>query len=121
MESFNGNLQDELLNVEVFDTLWEAKVLAERWRREYHQRRPHSALAYRPPAAEVRFLRSQAQSYIPWSKLQTIPNLTHQSSKSDSYTIFYPSGHVRLNRLSFGTGAKEELSTWDQPRCTGPR
>ena len=44
MESFNGKLRDELLNVEVFDTLWEAKVLAERWRREYNQRRPHSAL-----------------------------------------------------------------------------
>ena len=28
MESFNGKLRDELLNVEVFDTLWEAKVLA---------------------------------------------------------------------------------------------
>ena len=48
VESFNGKLRDELLNVEVFDTLWEAKVLAERWRREYNQRRPHSALAYRP-------------------------------------------------------------------------
>ena len=34
MESFNGKLRDELLNVEVFDTLWEAKVLAERWRRQ---------------------------------------------------------------------------------------
>ena len=30
VESFNGKLRDELLNVEVFDTLWEAKVLAER-------------------------------------------------------------------------------------------
>ena len=28
VESFNGKLRDELLNVEVFDTLWEAKVLA---------------------------------------------------------------------------------------------
>ena len=35
VESFNGKLRDELLNVEIFDTLWEAKVLAERWRREY--------------------------------------------------------------------------------------
>ena len=26
MESFNGKLRDELLNVEIFDTLWEAKV-----------------------------------------------------------------------------------------------
>ena len=49
VESFNGKLRDELLNVEIFDTLWEAKVLVERWRREYNQRRPHSALAYRPP------------------------------------------------------------------------
>ena len=29
--------------MEIFDTLWEAKVLAERWRREYNQRWPHSA------------------------------------------------------------------------------
>ena len=29
VESFNGKLRDELLNVEVFDTLWEAKILAE--------------------------------------------------------------------------------------------
>ena len=29
VESFNGKLRNELLNVEVFDTLWEAKVLAE--------------------------------------------------------------------------------------------
>ena len=64
VESFNGKLRDELLNVEVFDTLWEAKVLAERWRREYNQRRPHSALAYRPPAPEARLPRSQAQSSI---------------------------------------------------------
>ena len=43
--------------VEIFDTLWEAKVLAERWRREYNQRRPHSALAYRPPAPEAQLPR----------------------------------------------------------------
>ncbi len=76
VESFNGKLRDELLNVEVFDTLWEAKVLAERWRREYNQRRPHSALAYRPPAPEARLPRSQAQSSIPWSGLQMVPGLT---------------------------------------------
>ena len=76
VESFNGKLRDELLNVEVFDTLWEAKVLAERWRREYNQRRPHSALAYRPPAPEARFPRSQAQSSIPRSGLQMVPGLT---------------------------------------------
>ena len=76
VESFNGKLRDELLNVEIFDTLWEAKVLVERWRREYNQRRPHSALAYRPPAPEAKPLRSQALDSIPWGGLQMVPGLT---------------------------------------------
>ncbi len=53
IESFNGKLRDELLNGEVFDTLWEAKVLIERWRNEYNRFRPHSSLGYRPPAPEA--------------------------------------------------------------------
>lgn len=31
-ESFNGKLRDELLNLEVFTSVWEAKVLVEQWR-----------------------------------------------------------------------------------------
>ncbi len=52
-ESFNGTLRYELLDVELFDTLLEAKVLVERWRREYNTIRPHSSLGYRPPAPEA--------------------------------------------------------------------
>jgi len=55
-ESFNGKLRDELLRGEIFDTLLEAKVLAERWRRHYNTARPHSALGYRPPAPEATVL-----------------------------------------------------------------
>ena len=53
VESFNGKLRDELLDGEIFYTLREAKVLIERWRREYNTVRPHSALGYRPPAPEA--------------------------------------------------------------------
>ena len=53
IESFNGKLRDELLNGEIFCTLWEAQVLVERWRKEYNQVRPHSSLRYRPPAPEA--------------------------------------------------------------------
>ena len=53
IESFNGKLRDELLDREIFYTLHEAKVLIERWRQEYNTFRPHSALAYRPPAPEA--------------------------------------------------------------------
>ena len=53
VESLNGKLRDELLNGEIFYTLTEAKVLVDRWRREYNQVRPHSSLGYRPPAPEA--------------------------------------------------------------------
>ena len=53
VESFNGKLRDELLDREIFYTLTEAKVLIERWRRQYNTVRPHSALGYRPPAPEA--------------------------------------------------------------------
>ncbi|MDG2003033.1 MAG: transposase, partial [Novosphingobium sp.] len=52
-ESFNGSLRDELLNVEIFYSLTEAKVLIEAWRRHYNTIRPHSSLGYRPPVPET--------------------------------------------------------------------
>ena len=53
VESFNGKLRDELLNRELFDTLKEAQVLIEDWRRRYNTVRPHSSLGYRPPTPEA--------------------------------------------------------------------
>lgn len=50
VESFNGRLRDELLAVEQFDTLLEARVLIEDWRREYNDARPHSSLGWLTPA-----------------------------------------------------------------------
>ncbi len=52
-ESFNAKLPDELLNCELFETVFEAKVLIERWRKEYNTFRPHSSLGYLPPAPET--------------------------------------------------------------------
>jgi transposase InsO family protein len=53
IESFNGKLRDELLNGEIFETLLEAQVVIEWWRREYNTLRPHSGLGYRPPAPQT--------------------------------------------------------------------
>jgi len=53
VESFIGKMRDELLNGEVLDTLDEAKVLVEAWRKAYNRIRPHSSLGYRPPAPEA--------------------------------------------------------------------
>lgn len=49
-ESFNSKLREEFLNGEIFYSLKEAQILAERWRIYYNTERPHSSLGYRPPA-----------------------------------------------------------------------
>jgi putative transposase len=49
VESFGGRLRDELLAVEAFSSLLEARVLVEDWRIEYNTVRPHSALGYLTP------------------------------------------------------------------------
>ena len=62
-ESFNGKLRDELLNMEIFYTLKEAKVLIERWRQHYNTIRPHSSLGYKPPAPQTILPRPSVPAY----------------------------------------------------------
>ena len=50
IESFNGKLRDECLNVEVFFTLADARRKLGLWQHDYNHHRPHSALADRTPA-----------------------------------------------------------------------
>ena len=52
-ESFNSELRDEFLNGEIFYSLKEVQVLAERWRVHYNTIRPHSSLGYHSPAPEA--------------------------------------------------------------------
>jgi putative transposase len=50
IESFNGRLRDECLNVEVFFTLADVRDKLECWRQDYNLVRPHSALHDNAPA-----------------------------------------------------------------------
>jgi putative transposase len=50
IESFNGKMRDECLNQEWFCGLDEARDSIERWREDYNQFRPHSALDNLAPA-----------------------------------------------------------------------
>ena len=59
VESFGSRIRDELLAVEQFSCLAEAKVMVADWREDYNERRPHSALAMMTPA---RFARAWAQA-----------------------------------------------------------
>jgi transposase InsO family protein len=51
VESFHSRVRGELLNVETFACLAEAKVVVEDWREDYNQHRRHSALGRQTPAA----------------------------------------------------------------------
>lgn len=72
-ESFNSRLRDELLNLEAFTSTLEARVLSEKWRREYNEQRPHGALGYRTP-------RQVLDEAPKTSKLQT-PRLTSEMAQ----------------------------------------
>ena len=51
VESFHSRVRDELLDVEKFSCLAEARVVIGDWQEDYNRRRPHSALGMRAPAA----------------------------------------------------------------------
>jgi putative transposase len=51
VESFNSRVRDELLSVEVFSCLAEAKVMVEDFRQDYNRGRPHRAHGMMTPMA----------------------------------------------------------------------
>ena len=66
------------LNRERFDTLLEAQILIEGWRREYHQSGPTSALGYRPPPRKR--WRSDCPTPTPWA-VRRVPVLTSRMAQ----------------------------------------
>ena len=54
IESFNGRLRDECLNVEWCSSLAQARQMLSKWRSHYNEQRPHSSLADRTPASFAR-------------------------------------------------------------------
>lgn len=65
IESFNGRLRDECLNVEWFNSLHDARETLARWRHHYNQLRPHSALADRTPASFASSYAITAERFAP--------------------------------------------------------
>ena len=56
IESFNGRLRDECLNLEMFFDLNDARKKIELWRQDYNRNRPHSSLGDRTPEEFARTL-----------------------------------------------------------------
>jgi hypothetical protein len=62
VESFNSRARDELLAVEVFSCLTEAKVMVADFRIDYNRRRPHRAHAMMTPHALAQGWRTAHQA-----------------------------------------------------------
>jgi putative transposase len=70
IESFNGRLRDECLNISLFFTLDDVRVKLESWRQDYNNFRPHGALGHLPPAEYAqRAMRTSHQEPPPGTKL----------------------------------------------------
>jgi putative transposase len=65
IETFNGSLRDECLNIHWFETIAEAQRLIEAWRIEYNESRPHMALGNK---STVEYLLLASSSPQPKSK-----------------------------------------------------
>lgn len=51
IESLNGSLRDECLNLHWFGSVGEAQAVLEAWKMDYNTERPHSSLGYLAPSA----------------------------------------------------------------------
>ena len=60
IESFNGRYRDEFLNTNYFVSVAQARRLAEEWRIDYNEVRPHSSLGGLPPGEFARKAASHA-------------------------------------------------------------
>ncbi len=68
IESFNGSVRDELLNMNWFEDLDDARHRAQAWRHDYNDVRPHSSLGNEPPSAfasQLRLLEAEAAKRDP--------------------------------------------------------
>jgi len=68
VESFNGKLRDECLNVSWFQNLRQARIRIGAWRKEYNSARPHSSLGYKTPEAF-------RQTYAPSPRSLELPQI----------------------------------------------
>jgi hypothetical protein len=69
IESFNGRLRDECLNVDWFTSLEDARRKLAAWRYHYNHERPHSALEDQTPASVAATHRTETERRFAFSSL----------------------------------------------------
>jgi putative transposase len=95
-ESFNSKLRDQFLNGELFYSIKELRVLAERWRVHSNTVRPHSSLGYRPPAPEAWLTSTSWQHGEPVASLPA-PMLPYPASICTQRSLRYTNSSLVQN------------------------
>lgn len=100
METFNGSLRDECLNVHWFASMAEARTSIEAWRQDYNESRPHMAHGYASPGELAR--RSRHLADRPGAKAPKTNASDGPDSRSGSEEAFFQ------KLLGRGNGAGHE-------------
>jgi putative transposase len=82
VESLNGKLRDECLNLHWFRSWRHAREEIERWRHHYNTERPHSALGYRTPMEALTANAAPALEPLAGSALPLIAQFRPEDSSS---------------------------------------
>jgi putative transposase len=116
IESFNGRLRDECLNVEWFGSLADARRTLAAWRRHYNHSRPHSALGDQTPAAFASRHQALVERFAPL-KTNTASEEPRQGSAAPAVAALDPvpclpeDSHYRSEALFQIAHSKSSLLT----------
>jgi hypothetical protein len=116
-ESFNSKLRDEFLNGEIFYSMKELRVLAERWRIHYNTVRPHSSLGYIPPAPEA-WLTATSKGH---ERADAVPALDCQSCGALTPASGSVTTPTRSSARLPTSGIRRLADAWYGVPCSHPR
>jgi len=111
IESFNGRLRDEFLNVELLFSLADAQNKLVSWRKDFNDARPHSALADRTPSEFAAVWKSKAiggggeERFTP-NILRTACDKPPQGFAPPAFAALDPPSHKQQKPLTSGRSAK---------------
>lgn len=95
VESFNGKLRDECLNMEIFVNLKEVQMVLDAWKEEYNEHRPHSSLGYLTPKEFAQSRVDCAAPDVSCGLLDGQPTIGVNAATSPAHQV----NHRRLGQL----------------------
>lgn len=123
IESFNGRLRDECLNVHQFLSIADAQATIEAWRRDYNEVRPHGSLGDLTPAEFIKTRQERRTEKAGSLEQRTVHLLDQRHLTMAEHDVatralvrkadwpYMPSLHTHgMERSTTGTGYQCELT-----------